>query len=170
VWFHAGQTGARLELLRSDGTPVAEAAASPDGLAAFETAGLAQGAYDVRLLDGAGAELARDRVVLVAADQPPVLELADRTLRGDQVLEVTWRFGPGNRYDWLAVYRAGVSAKDGLFKRWRYVDGAVEGTTTIGPRTRGPGAWPLPSGRYEVRLCLDDSYRCRTSVPFTVQR
>jgi hypothetical protein len=28
--------------------------------------------------------------------------------------------------------------------------------------------WPLAPGEYEARLCLDDSYRCRVSVPFTV--
>jgi hypothetical protein len=107
-------------------------------------------------------------VVLVSSDQPPILTLGDDTIASGRPIELTWSFAPGNRYDWLAIYPAGVSAKDGPFERWRYTDAAVEGTSTIGPRSRGPGAWPLAPGDYEARLCLDDSYRCRVSVPFTV--
>jgi hypothetical protein len=107
-------------------------------------------------------------VVLIADDQLPVLTVADPTLAGDQRLEVSWAFAPGNRFDWLAVFRAGVSAKDGPYKAWRYTEARIDGSSTIGPGARGPAPWPLPAGRYEVRLCLDDSYRCRGSAPFRV--
>jgi endonuclease/exonuclease/phosphatase family metal-dependent hydrolase len=169
VWFHAGEAGAGVRLLSPTGQAVADLpTGGTDGQVAFETAGLAQGSYDLVLHAADGSELARDRVVLVADGQLPVLTVPDDTLRGRQSLDVAWSFGPGNRYDWLAVYPAGTSAKEGPFARWRYVDGAVEGTTRIGPGSRGPAPWPLPPGAYEVRLCLDDSYRCRSAAPFTV--
>lgn len=135
---------------------------------AFGTDGLSAGAYELVLRDAGGDELARDRTILVPAGRPPELRLADDTLRGAQPVEVAWSFGPGNRYDWLAIYPAGVSAKDAPFLRWRYVHGAVEGSTRIGAGSRGPGPWPLRPGAYEVRLCLDDSYRCRSAAAFTV--
>jgi hypothetical protein len=174
VTFHApGAAGERVALFaEGSDAPVAEFSTGPggpvDGTLTFDTAGLDQGTYDVVLLDGGGTVLARDSVVLVAEGQPPVLTLADDTLEGDQALEVSWQFAPGNRYDWLGVYRAGVSAKVGYFRLWRYMDARVEGAATIGPGVRGPASWPLAPGEYDLRLCLDDSYRCRVSARFTV--
>lgn len=170
VWFH-GAASDRVVLVPAGGTePVAERAVAgeTDGRVTLRTDGLAQGAYDLLLLDGSGGELARDRVVLVEPDQPPILRLADRTLEGDQPLEVSWAFAPGNRFDWLGVYRAGADPKRARILAWRYTRGTIEGATRLGPGVRGTGAWPLPAGRYELHLCLDDSYRCRVSAPFRV--
>jgi endonuclease/exonuclease/phosphatase family metal-dependent hydrolase len=175
VTFHApGGPGERVALLEEGSdTPVAELPTGPggasDGTVTFETNGLDQGTYDVVLLDAAGSELASDSVVLVADGQLPILTLADDSLEGDQRLRVSWSFAPGNRYDWLGVYRAGASAKVVYFKVWRYMDARIEGATTLGPGARGPASWPLAPGEYDVRICLDDSYRCRVSTPFTVR-
>jgi hypothetical protein len=106
--------------------------------------------------------------VLIADGQQTALSVADPTLAGDQRLEVSWALAPGNRFDWLAVFRAGVSAKEGPYKAWRYTEARIDGSSTIGPGARGLAPWPLRAGRYEVRLCLDDSYRCRASAPFRV--
>lgn len=172
VRFHGpGTPGLHVALVPSGSpSPVADRpAGGADGVITFETDGLDPGTYDVLLLDPVGAELARDAVVLVELGQPAELLVADDTLEGSQPLEVSWRWAPGNRFDWLAIFPAGVSAKDGPFLRWRYVDAAIEGTTTVGPRSPGPAGWPFPPGAYEVRLCLDDSYRCRVSTPFAVE-
>lgn len=169
--FHTSGSGGHVSLMAGgSSTPLADLPTGgvDDGTVAFDTAQLPQGTYDVVLFDAAGTELSRDTVVLVADGQLPVLTVADPTLEGDQRLEVSWSFAPGNRFDWLAVYRAGVSAKEGPFKAWRYLDARIEGSSTIGPGARGPAPWPLPPGRYEVRICLDDSYRCRASTGFRV--
>jgi endonuclease/exonuclease/phosphatase family metal-dependent hydrolase len=169
--FHAEGPGDHVILTATGSTtPLADlpAGPGPDGTVAFDTTQLEQGAYDVVLLDATDSELSRDTVVLIADDQLPVLTVADPTLAGDQRLEVSWAFAPGNRFDWLAVFRPGVSAKEGPYKAWRYTEAMIDGSSTIGPGARGPAPWPLPTGRYEVRLCLDDSYRCRGSAPFRV--
>jgi hypothetical protein len=139
-----------------------------DGTIAFDTTGLTQGPYDLLLLDGVGDQLASDSVILVDDGQAPILTLADDTIRDDQRLEVTWTFAPGNRYDWLGVFRAGPGGKSGSIRAWRYLRGRVDGSTSMGARVRGAAGWPLPAGDYALHLCLDDSYRCRVSVPFTV--
>lgn len=168
--FHApGDAGARVALVPAGSTvPIDDqpTGGAVDGTVVFDTTGLAQGTYDVVLIDGSGARLSRDTVALVAKDQRPVLSLVDDTLVGDEELQVSWTFAPGNQFDWLAVYRAGVSAKEGPYQAWRYTGGLVQGSTTIGPGSHG--SWPLRAGRYVVRICLDDSYRCRSSVPFRV--
>jgi endonuclease/exonuclease/phosphatase family metal-dependent hydrolase len=168
--FHApGGAGEHVALVPAgSAVPIADqpTGGAVDGAIAFDTSALAQGTYDVVLLDAGDAELSRDTVVLVAKDQKPVLTVADDTLEGDQELEVNWSFAPGNQFDWLAVYRAAVSAKEGPYKAWRYTDARVEGSLTIGPGSHG--SWPLHPGRYEVRICLDDTYRCRSPAPFRV--
>ena len=184
VWFHApGQPDEHVALLPAGSdTAVAETpTGAADGSVSLDTTGLEQGTYDVVLLDGAGTELARDTVVLVAEGQPPILTVADDTLEGDQRLEVSWSYAPGNKYDWIAVYREGVPSKArpctwyaghctgvGYLKAWRYMDARVEGHTRMGPGVRGAIGWPLPPGRYDVRICLDDSNRCRVSTTFEV--
>ena len=174
VTFHAPGGPGEHVTLRAAGSaaPVAELPTGPDGTTdntvTFDTAGLEQGAYDAVLYDAADTELALDTVVLVADGQPPILTVADDTLEGDQELEVSWSFAPGNRYDWLGVFRAGVSAKVGSIKAWRYMDARIDGAARIAAGARGAGPWPLPPGEYEVRICLDDSYRCRVSTGFTV--
>lgn len=174
VTFHApGGAGERLALVPAgSGIPVAELPTGPpgttDATVTFDTGALDQGLHDIVLLDGAGLELARDTVVLVAEDQSTVLTLVDDSLEDAQALEVAWAYAPGNRYDWLGVYRAGVSAKVGSIKAWRYMDARIEGTARIAAGARGVAPWPLPPGDYQVRICLDDSYRCRVSADFTV--
>lgn len=174
VHFHApGGPGAHVALLEAaTGSISADlplgSPSTTDGTLTFDTTGLAQGTYEVTLMDGSDAELARDSVVLVDEGQQPVIALADGTLEGDQRLEISWAFGPGNRYDWFGIFRAGLDAKSGSIKAWRYLEGRIEGSTVMGPNNRGSGPWPLPPGDYELLLCLDDSYRCRTSMPFEI--
>ncbi len=152
-----------------DPTPaIAQPIAARDATLDLSTEGLAPGGYELLLLDGTATVLARDEVVLVAPGQTPELLLADDTLEGDQVLEVSWAFAPGNRFDWLGIYAAGASPKVAAFKAWRYTRGAIEGSSTLGPGVRGPAGWPLRPGAYELHLLIDDSYRSRASVPFTV--
>jgi hypothetical protein len=130
--FHAEDAGDHV-ILTAPGatTPLADlpAGPDPDGTVAFGTTQLEQGAYDVVLLDATDAELSRDTVVLIADDQLPVLTVADPTLEGDQRLEVSWAFAPGNQFDWLAAYRAGVSAKEA--PTWR---GGTPRPRSMGPR------------------------------------
>lgn len=173
VTFHApGDPGEHVTLTPAGtGTPVADASTGPgspvDGTVAFDTTGLSQGPYEIALLDG-DVELARDSIVLVDEGQPPVLTIEDDTLEGDQALEITWAYAPGNRFDWFGVFRAGLTAKTGTIKTWRYLEGQVNGSLTLGPGVRGAADWPLPAGDYRLHLCLDDSYRCRVSVAFSV--
>ncbi len=169
--FHAGGPGDHVILTASgSSTPLADlpSGPDPDGSVAFDTTQLEQGAYDVVLLDATDTERSRDTVVLIADGQQTVLTVADPTLEGDQRLEVGWAFAPGNQFDWLAVFRAGVAAKGDPYLAWRYTDARIDGSLPIGPGARGPASWPLKPGRYEVRLCLDDSYRCRGSASFRV--
>ena len=107
--------------------------------------------------------------MLIAEGQQTVLTVADPTLEGDQRLEV----GLGVRAREPVRLAGRVprrrSRRKGIrYLAWRYTEARIDGSLPIGPGARGPASWPLKPGRYEVRLCLDDSYRCRGSAPFRV--
>ena len=93
---------------------------------------------------------------------------------------VTWSNAPGNRWDWLGIFKATDAAvptdgsipdDSGDYLLYEYTRTEVEGHGTFSKSSQtGSGTWPLPPGRYEVRLMLDDGYRTvARSRPFTIE-
>jgi hypothetical protein len=89
---------------------------------------------------------------------------------------VSWSDGPANRWDWLAVYKAGASDPNtDSYTDWAYtglhtsgtLPPSTHGSVTFGHDTQG-GPWPLPPGRYVVHYLLTDQYRSAGSARFTV--
>ena len=77
--------------------------------------------------------------------------------------------GPGNRNDWLAVFDASAprDSRDAL--AWGYVKARSSGALSLGATTAESG-WPLPAGRYVVRLLEDDGFALLAeSSPFAVE-
>jgi hypothetical protein len=105
----------------------------------------------------------------------------DRTYEQGERIRVSWSGAPGNRYDWLGMFRptdihplaylcdAGY-CRNWNYKWYRYTGARIRGTTTFGPSAEvGYGSWPLKRGRYEIRLLADDGYRLlAVSEPFRV--
>ena len=76
---------------------------------------------------------------------------------------------PGNKWDWIGVYRRGADPNVASYKNWDYTDAKIAGTVLIDGRAPG-GPWPLPPGEYDVLLLKDDSYQELARAPFTVKR
>jgi len=96
--------------------------------------------------------------------------------RVGQPITVRWTHGPANRWDWVAVYRAGAddpNTDDYLV--WAYTGGhdagalppSTHGALVLGRDQQG-SPWPLPRGRYTVRYLLTDQYDSVGSTGFTV--
>jgi endonuclease/exonuclease/phosphatase family metal-dependent hydrolase len=156
-FFGADDSTRRVGLL-ADGSTVAERSTegTSSGSITFETAGLRPGAYGAALLGETGRALAQVGLAVVDPDAPVQIRThRSRVAVGDPI-DVSWRNGPGNRYDWLAVTPAGKGP--GSYMAWRYIDAVVHGTGSIDGSSNG--RWPLPPGSYQVHLCVDDSYRC----------
>ena len=107
-----------------------------------------------------------------------MLELSTgrRTYAPGEPIEISWKNGPANRWDWLGVFKAGASAphKDS-YTIWSYtgqhasgtVPPSTDGSVTLGPDAQGR-PWPLPPGDYVVHYLLADQYNSAGSAKFTV--
>ncbi|MGC4089469.1 MAG: endonuclease/exonuclease/phosphatase family protein [Polyangiaceae bacterium] len=174
VRFHALDDRARDVVLARDGRAEATrgTGSRQDGTIAFETRGLRPGAYEAKLVER-GRTLAMIPFWLYPPNTEPSVAVEARRYGVGQPIDVSWRAAPGRRFDWLAVFRcdAGSCAENSDYLVYRYIDAAIEGHATIGADAQdGAETWPLPAGRYVVRLLTDDSYEdVATSRTFTIE-
>lgn len=160
VRFHAAEGAAEVALVASDGgevraeVPVSEGETSGD--AAASTAGWGPGSYEAVLRSASGEELARATFWVQARGGGPVVETARPVYAVGEPIEVAWRFTPGNRADWVGVYRRDADPNRASYLLWVYTGGTVDGSATFDRDT--VGAWPLRPGEYSVYLLQDDSY------------
>lgn len=108
------------------------------------------------LRDRAGEEVSRNQFWIVAPDARPSLALAGERFASGDPLPLVWRNGPGNRYDWIAVYEPGATEGQS-YRTWSYVGASSSGEMQLSARNVREG-WPLPPGRYVARFLLDDGY------------
>jgi exonuclease III len=131
----------------------------------FGTGGLAPGAYVVALRDQAGKELARAPFWMVDRDGSAALRLDKATYAAGETIAATWSNAPGNRYDWLGIYKKD-EASDDNYLYFFYVNGSVAGSLDLTKKLLGAALEP---GAYELRLELDDGYSRLAAVPFEVK-
>ena len=125
--------------------------------ARFSSQGLPTGEYDAVLLDAKGEELKRTRFAIVERRLPPRIELAARNSRAGKPLALHWENMPGNRFDWVGVFRVEEASPTGAVAQpvvQRYLQARTIGKLEL-PTIKNDK--PLPAGLYEVRLMLDDS-------------
>jgi len=126
------------------------------------------GSYRVRMADpDGGASLDRDFWVL-APDAVPAVRITHTTIEKGEAIGISWRNAPGNRNDYVAVYRAGVTPASENILAWAYVDATPNGQMLLDMSGRRNA--PLEPGRYVVRLMMDDGYEpLAASQLFTVR-
>jgi exonuclease III len=131
----------------------------------FGTVGLKPGAYAVALRDADGKELARAPFWILARGDQPVVSTDKAKYAPGEDITVTFANGPGNRYDWLGIYKKGEPADDN-YQSFFYVNAAANGSLKIDKAMLGDALAP---GEYEMRLELDDGYTRLASTPFRVE-
>jgi hypothetical protein len=123
------------------------------------------GAYEVVLRSGGGRELSSTAFWVPPADGAPAIGTTEPSYEVGEPFEVAWRFSPGNRWDWVGVYRRG--ANPGNYLLWAHTHGLVEGSEVFD--RDAVGSWPLPPGEYSVYLLRDDSYVELARGDFTIR-
>jgi endonuclease/exonuclease/phosphatase family metal-dependent hydrolase len=150
--------------------------------ARFSSQGLAMGEYDAVLLDEKQRELKRTRFAIIDRDQPPqlVVDLTEHRTTGShpkratratgpasagRPLQVRWQNMPGHRFDWVGLFKLEPKGSETLVSQ-TYLQGRTLGTTEL-PNFND--SKPLPAGRYEVRLMLDDSPTVLATAPVALR-
>jgi hypothetical protein len=151
--------------------------AGTSGTVEVATGSLPGGSYRVDLTDGSGAVVASNELHVRPADARVELTTDAATYAEGAPVTVRWTDGPGNRWDWVGVYRAGAAdpAVDS-YLLWGYTGGhdagalppSTEGELVLGRDHQGR-PWPLPPGRYVVHYLLTDQYVSAGRATFTVR-
>ncbi|MGA8245837.1 MAG: endonuclease/exonuclease/phosphatase family protein [Nocardioides sp.] len=147
------------------------------GTVSVHTRRLKPGTYRVALHDPDGAVVATNRLTVRPRAGRIRLTTDASTYAVGQPITVSWTHGPANRWDWVAVYRAGADdpEKDSYLV-WAYTGGhdsgalppSTHGRIVFGRDQQGK-PWPLPPGHYTAHYLLTDQYHSVGSTHFTVR-
>ncbi len=174
VSFHAGGPVAAvtIEHLRAGSASVVArrsiGAGAARGIATvvFGSRHWAAGAYAAVLVGPGGRTLSRFPFWVAAPGAPPVVRTTKATFALGEPIGVTVKDAPGDRWDWLGIYRRGANPLVASYLFWGYTHSAIDGTFRLRPS--GPFAVPLTPGRYSVYLLRDDLYVKIAGASFTV--
>lgn len=113
----------------------------------------------------------------------PSVSVEKHTYAPGETIQVNFSNGPGNKYDWIAVYEDGVKPGSGIFTRlFLFTDGTnpggtegiTKGTLMFDSASDNPENttvdWPLAEGDYDVYfLCCDDYGLLAGPAEFTIK-
>ncbi len=169
IRFHraTGQAG-RLVIVRgSFAAPRAAIVVEPiprrvsDGIHRFPTRGLRPGGYAALLVDGAGRVLARYPFWLLEPGVPPTIVTSKLVYRVGEPIVARIENAPGERWDWIAIYKRGADPAVAGYGAWTYTHAIVDGRVTLDAKTAQAGSvgtWPVRPGIYSLYLLKDDLY------------
>ena len=146
---------------------VADNEGDNSGVLPTSTRGWTPGSYEAVLYSCSGIELTRAPFWVVEAGGEPEIGTSRSVYAVGEPIEVSWRFSPGNRWDWVGVYRRDADPNRAWYLLWSYTGGTVEGSAVFDADV--PGSWPLKAGAYTVYLLRDDSYVALAGGDFRVE-
>jgi len=137
-----------------------------DHLAAyFGSRSLGAGSYRAALLDGRGRVQASSRFWVLAPNARPRIAPVRGTFAAGKPIRLRWRNAPGNKLDWIGIYRSGpLDTYDYL--GFSYLGALPHGTVSFAP---GDLYTKLKPGRYVAGLFLDDGYSLLARTSFRVR-
>ena len=136
-----------------------------DGTAELATSALAPGDYLVQLRSGESVSSVTPFSV-AAIGAKTTLTIAPASVKTGAPFVVSWRDGPGSRWDWIGIYERDGDPLVDSYLFYVYTGQVVQGSVTID--ANGEGDWPLPPGEYDAHYLLDDGYASLAVAPFTV--
>jgi endonuclease/exonuclease/phosphatase family metal-dependent hydrolase len=159
----------RIGILRPGGRrPVASLPIgdTSDHRAAFiGTAGLRPGPYRAAVMS-AGRALASSRFWVLPRDSRPRIRTSRRAYAPGQPIGLRWSGMPGNRFDWVGIFRAGRRLDLYGYLGFSYLGALPNGRMSMTTADLGR----LAPGRYVAGLLMDDGYGLLARTSFRVTR
>ncbi len=175
VSFHADAGAAQtIAVVPAGGDPATDAIAqqptmgATDGTSTFSSGSWSPGAYQAVLVDASGVSLSRFDFWVEAPGTEPSIATGKATYAAGEPIDVTWQNAPGERWDWVGVYKRGGDPLVDYYLLYVYTQGSIDGSATLDTETVS-GTWPLPPGRYSVYLLIDDLYVKVAGAKFSVE-
>jgi exonuclease III len=172
IRFHAPTTGTeRVAIVPAGGDPATDATderttdGAMDGTLVVATDGWAAAAYEAVLSNDDG-ELARIGFWLKEPGSGSVVASERSTYTVGEPIEVSWASAPGQRWDWVGIYRRGRDPHVASYLLWLYTGATIAGEATLDEDANG--TWPLEAGRYSAYLLADDGYKLLARVDFEI--
>lgn len=162
----ADRVDARVGIARSIELPLPDA---ETGVVELATSEIDRHTVDLALVgDGSDDIVALGSVWVRQPGGRPILDVGDAVYAVGEPIKVSWYGAPGNKWDWLGVYRRGADPNVAGYKLWAYTGARISGETVLDEGVPD-GAEPLPPGQYDVLLLADDSYKELARRGFTVE-
>jgi hypothetical protein len=172
AWISAENEPARVAVLSGNGAEVAQRSIDDDsassGSALLSTEDWGPDAYTAVLNSADREELSRVRFWVEATNARPRVATEKRTYSPGEPIDIEWRNAPGNRWDWVGIYKRGADPNVASYLSWFYTEASVEGSSSMNDDAAGD--WPLGPGKYSVYLLEDDAYRVLASDSFSIRR
>ncbi|MEA2367042.1 MAG: hypothetical protein QOI32_2554 [Thermoleophilaceae bacterium] len=143
--------------------PIADS--SDHRAALFGTADLRPGPYRAALL-GHGRVLASARFWVQGRDERPRIRTSRRVYEPGQPVGLRWSGMPGNRFDWVGIFKAGPTLDLYGYYGFSYLGALPSGRMSMTAADLGK----LAPGRYVAGLFLDDGYSLLARTSFRVSR
>jgi endonuclease/exonuclease/phosphatase family metal-dependent hydrolase len=131
----------------------------------FGTAGFRPGAYRAAVMS-AGRVLASSRFWVLPRDSRPRVRTSRREYGPGQPIRLRWSGMPGNRFDWVGIFRARKRLDLYGYLGFSYLGALPNGRTTMTAADLGR----LAPGRYVAGLFMDDGYGLLARTSFRVTR
>ena len=174
VTFHVTTPGSeRVVIVPAGGDPATDGldeqptAGVADGTLTFATAGLAAGDYEAVLVDAGGTELSRIPFWLKEPGTGPEVSTGKARYAVGEPIDVTWRYAPGQRWDWIGIYRRDADPHVAWYLLWVYTKATIAGSAVLDASANG--RFPLKAGEYSVYLLADDGYKLLAGSPITIR-
>lgn len=137
------------------------------GTVRIDTQRLVPGKYEASLVAG-GPLHAQMAFWVERPGATTSLRTGHRSYARGHGIATSWSDAPGDRNDWLAVYRRGGVPGKASYLGWTYIGPQISGSVTVNAAIRGV-QWPLPPGRYTAYLLKDDDYVVLAHADFRVR-
>ncbi|HEV7846041.1 MAG TPA: endonuclease/exonuclease/phosphatase family protein [Thermoleophilaceae bacterium] len=131
----------------------------------FGTADLRPGAYRAALLSH-GHVVAASRFWVLGRDERPRIRTSRGTYAPGETVGLRWSGMPGNRFDWVGIFKAGRTLDLYGYLGFSYIGALPSGRISMTTADLGR----LAPGRYVAGLFLDDGYSLLARTSFRVKR